>query len=259
MKSISHLIFLLFVFSTNAISTPSFAWGPQGHEVIAGLAESQLSPTAKNEINRLLSQEPDQSLISISTWADEHRTQTTAKWHFINFPKNTCSYELQRDCPDGQCAIVALDSYVKILADKKLDDVTRLNALKYIVHIYGDIHQPLHTGFSEDKGGNLYQIQVGGKPSNLHALWDTGFIQEFDLTNEKLINQITVLPLKMEKSTINPILVTAESCELVHASDFYPLQTEISNYSVKFIPILKERLSLAGYRLAHLLNVTLSK
>ena len=76
------------------------AWGSQGHQVVAGLALAQLTPKARTEIERLLAQEPGETLVSISTWADEHKNSSTARWHYINFPRDSCTFDAARDCPD---------------------------------------------------------------------------------------------------------------------------------------------------------------
>lgn len=78
----------------------AMAWGSDGHQVIAKLALAQLTPSARAEVGRLLALEPGATLASISTWADEHRNPATGPWHYINFPRDTCTYDAQRDCPD---------------------------------------------------------------------------------------------------------------------------------------------------------------
>ena len=88
------------------------AWGTQGHQVIASLAQAQLTAKAKTEIDKLLALEPGETLASISIWADEHRNPTTAAWHYINFPKSSCTYEAARDCPDGNCVVALMATQI---------------------------------------------------------------------------------------------------------------------------------------------------
>jgi len=235
-----------------------FAWGHQGHEVIAGLADSLLSPSARQEASRLLALEPGQTLTSISTWADEHRTKDNAKWHFINFPRDTCTYEENRDCRDGQCAIQALETQIAILSNKGVSDQDRLTALKFVVHLMGDIHQPLHAGFFEDKGGNQYQVQFEDRSTNLHALWDTDLIENLHLTNQNLINQIKLISSANKSINSNVKNSAQESCEIAHSSNFYPDRIIDKKYTEQFTPVLMERLSIAGHRLARLLNNALA-
>jgi hypothetical protein len=150
----------------------ALSWGAEGHQVIAKLAESQLTPKAFSEVNRLLAMEPDATLASISTWADEHRNPATAPWHYVNFPRGDCTYVPERDCPDGKCVVGAINKQVVILRSNAPDD-KKLLALKYVVHFVGDVHQPLHAGYGDDRGGNTYQLQAFMRGSNLHAVWDT--------------------------------------------------------------------------------------
>ena len=134
-------------------SAAAHAWGSQGHQVIAGLALAQLTPKARAEVDRLLSLEPGETLVSVSTWADEHKNPSTARWHYVNFPRDSCSFDSARDCPDGKCLIAAIEQQTAVLASS-VPDEKRINALKYLVHLVGDVYQPLHAGYFDDKGGN---------------------------------------------------------------------------------------------------------
>lgn len=106
---------LLLIIILALLASTAHAWGTRGHQVIASLAQAQLTTKAKAEIDKLLALEPGETLASISTWADEHRNPTTATWHYINFPNNTCTYEATRDCPDGNCVVAAIDKQLAVL------------------------------------------------------------------------------------------------------------------------------------------------
>ena len=234
----------------------AFAWGVEGHQVVAQIAQSQLSPKAKSEISKLLMLEPGSSMVSISTWPDEHATKVTARWHYVNFPKETCLYIPERDCPNGECVIAALQQQTQILGSKESDE-KRLLALKYVIHFMGDIHQPLHAGYKEDKGGNNYQVQAFGKATNLHALWDSGLIKSFNTPTNAL-----ALDLSSNKTqpgdyiNIEPLNAATESCNIAHQDGFYPSRLVDQRYINHYTPILEARLKLAGERLAQLLNKT---
>ena len=157
----------------------AIAWGSQGHQVIAGLALEQLTPKARAEVDRLLAREPGETLVSISTWADEHKNPVTARWHYVNFPRDSCTFDAERDCPDGQCLVAAIRRQAAILASSAKDE-QRLIALKYLAHLVGDLYQPLHAGYLDDRGGNSYQLQAFKRGSNLHALWDSGLIKNMN-------------------------------------------------------------------------------
>jgi RNAse (barnase) inhibitor barstar len=194
----------------------AFAWGVEGHQVVAQIAQSQLSPKAQAEISKLLMLEPGSSMVSISTWPDEHATKITARWHYVNFPKEACLYVPERDCPNGDCVIAALQQQTQILGLKESDE-KRLLALKYVVHFMGDIHQPLHAGYKEDKGGNNYQVQAFGKATNLHSLWDSGLIKNLNTPTNAL-----ALDLSSNKTqpgdyfNIEPLNAATESCNIAH-------------------------------------------
>jgi hypothetical protein len=134
------------------------AWGVEGHQVIATLAEQQLTAAARQEVARLLALEPGETLASVSTWADEHRNPQTAAWHYVNFPRGDCHYVAARDCPDGSCVVEALNRQIEVLGSSASDEV-RLKALKYVVHFVGDVHQPLHAGYKDDRGGSAGRRQ----------------------------------------------------------------------------------------------------
>ncbi len=249
-----------------ALPIPAGAWGSQGHQVVANLAQAQLSAKAKREVDRLLALEPGQTLASISTWADEHRSPATASWHYVNFPKNSCSYSAERDCPDGQCVVAAIDRQRDILASTASDEV-RLRALKYLVHLVADVHQPLHAGYGEDRGGNSYQLQAFMRGTNLHAFWDTGLIRALDQDTEVMtarlgsINVSAARRQELERAggaaTFNAAQAAEESCQIVGQPGFYPGRLVDQAYIQRFTPIMEQRLQLAGARLAGLINLAL--
>jgi hypothetical protein len=205
-------------------------------------------------VNKLLSLEPDATLVSISTWADEHKSKATAPWHYINFPRNSCSYVTERDCKNRNCIVIALEKQIKILRSNESNEI-KFHALKYLVHLMGDAHQPLHAGFEDDKGGNTYQIQAFHKGTNLHSLWDSGIINHFNESTDILSNRLLTKGKKFEPLLdINPVNIVLESCQIVQSKDFYPTRKVDHEYIDHYTPILEDRLFLGGKRLAQLLN-----
>jgi len=229
------------------------AWGVQGHHVIANLDWAQLTPQAKTAVSRLLALEPGETLASISTWADEHRSPSTARWHYVNFPRESCVYQRKRDCPDGQCVVEAIEKQTEVLASKASDD-KRLLALKYLVHFVGDVHQPLHAGYGEDRGGNTYQIQAFGHGSNLHAFWDSGLIKTLQEDTDTLSQRLLVKTLKNSTAPLNAAQAAQASCRIVASDDFYPGRFVGQDYVQAFAPVMENQLVTAGARLAELLN-----
>lgn len=227
------------------------AWGPQGHEVIATLAQGQLTARARAEADKLLALEPDATLASISNWADEQRSPETAAWHYVNFPKDTCTYNAARDCPEGRCVVGAIDRQLDILASTAPAG-ERLTALKFVVHLMGDIHQPLHAGHAEDRGGNTYQLEAFLRGSNLHAVWDFWLIRSLDQSTEALATQLRARPV--QAGEFDAPRIAEESCRIVGTPGFYPGRKLDAPYIAQYTPVMLARLTLAGTRLATVLN-----
>ena len=239
---------LTALFISNAL-----AWGEQGHQVIANLAAAQLTAKARAEVDRLLALEPGETLQSISTWADEHRTAATSAWHYGNFPRDNCTYHAARDCPDGNCVVGAIGEQVRVLASDAADE-TRLEALKYVVHFVADVHQPLHAGYLDDKGGNGYQLLAFGNGSNLHELWDSGLINRLDEGTQPLTQRLLAGASYAPATDLDMAHAAEESCRIVSTADFYPPRVVDQDYAQRYTPVLEQRLTVAAARLAGLLN-----
>jgi hypothetical protein len=98
-------------------------------------------------------------------------------YHFINFPKDANTYDQQRDCKLRNCIIAAIAWYFQVLKSPDAPRNEKRTALRFIAHLVGDIHQPLHAGFAEDRGGNSVEVRFNGRKENLHSLWDTGLVE----------------------------------------------------------------------------------
>jgi hypothetical protein len=230
------------------------AFGGDGHRLVATIAERQLSERARSEVARLLAIEPGATLASVSTWADETRAPTTAAWHYVNLPRDAdCHYVATRDCPGGNCVVGAIERQ-RLVLTSLAPDAERLAALKYIVHFVADVHQPLHAGYADDKGGNRYQVQAFGRGTNLHALWDTGLIQNWPGGASELLSELSGIRAPSSDATA-PAQWAEESCRIVASDGFYPSDHKIDGaYVQRMAPVLEERLAAAGRRLAALLN-----
>jgi hypothetical protein len=240
------------------VPQPVLAWGSQGHQIVAALAQAQLTPAARKEVDRLLALEPGETLETVSTWADEHKSPATSAWHYVNFPRDSCTYEPERDCPDGKCVVAAINKQIDVLI-YEVDEERRLKALKYLVHLVADVHQPLHAGYLDDKGGNKYQLQAFMRGSNLHALWDSGLIRYMDEDTGTTVKRL-LTKTGQGKPLSSKLAVAAaeESCRIVGMSGFYPQRKVGMDYVERFTPVMEQRLGLAGSRLAALLNAVLS-
>jgi hypothetical protein len=234
-------------------SPTAWAWGADAHRLIAEQAQRLLKPKAAAEVSRLLAAEPGASMGSVASWADETRTLTTARWHYVNLPPRTgCQYQEERDCFDGNCVVAAIERQ-KVILGSSAPDAEQLRALKFLIHLVADVHQPLHAGHAEDRGGNLFQLQAFGRGTNLHALWDSGIVQDWP-------GGLTALEQAVDAhtgsaSTGNTVRWANESCRLVEEAWFYPASRTLDEaYVAKARPVVLDRLRLAAVRLAELLN-----
>jgi hypothetical protein len=253
---------------------PVQAWGPLGHSVVAELAQRHLSPAAEAEVERLLASEHTRSLADIANWADQIQDDPAqdALWkqtrgqHYINFRGGSdCDYVPPRDCRDGRCVVSALQYYVGVLGDRSQSDSARREALKFVVHFVGDVHQPLHAGYRDDKGGNTYQVQFDGKGSNLHKVWDSGMLRTRGLEWQAYAQQLdSPVPVAMPAPVApldNPYAQWAEeSCRITAEAGFYPDGHDINPAYVRAeLPVAEQRLREGGRRLAEVLNLTLTQ
>jgi hypothetical protein len=221
------------------------------------MAWELLQPATRAEVQRLLALEPGETLESLSTWADEHRNPATGPWHYVNFPRGNCQYDPERDCPDGKCVVAAIERERAIWASNA-NDKTRLRALKYLVHLVADIHQPLHAGYRDDRGGNQFQLRAFMRGSNLHAVWDSGLLQQLDLDNQALVALLQKVPVPPGRVKLQASMAEAaeESCRLVSTPGFYPADRLDQAYVQQFSPVMLARLALASRRLAWMLDAT---
>ncbi|RVT82452.1 S1/P1 nuclease [Inhella crocodyli] len=231
----------------------SHAWGAIGHELIAEVAEEQLSPATKAKVDAILAAEPGATMVTIATWADRVRSPSTAAWHYVNFTREAgCDYDRSRDCPDGKCVVEAIKRQVEVLRTST-DPEERLKALKWVVHLVGDVHQPLHAAFGDDKGGNLFQIQAFGKGGNLHSLWDSGLFHNWPGGWGAIRAEVGRAGKLVAEAA--PERWAGESCRIVSTVGFYPDGRFIDDsYLSRWQPVITERLRLSASRLASTLE-----
>ncbi|MBS1074807.1 S1/P1 nuclease [Gluconobacter sp. Dm-73] len=178
-----------------AFSSSAFAWGPYGHAIVADIAQERLTPQASKAAAALLELENHQTLDQVASWPDtighvpkkKGGAPETLKWHYVDIDVSHPAYDQARDCPDHACVVEKLPEEIRILTDTHESPQDRLVALKWVVHLMGDIHQPLHAAErNKDMGGNAIHLTYFGNNANghmnLHSLWDEGVIDhEADL------------------------------------------------------------------------------
>jgi hypothetical protein len=262
----------LFIFvALVAFPVQALAWGYDAHRVIAEIAEQFLEPQTAHQVRELLAIENVTTLADVSTWADEIRLQRreTGPWHYVNIPitlptGEPAEYDAARDCPGDACVVAKIEQFERELEDRRLSERQRLEALKYIVHFVGDLHQPLHVSDNHDRGGNDASVIFMGLPTNLHAVWDSGIIAPAVKGLERTYALQLVQSIGEEQrqrwSEGTLISWVNEGHEIAARTIYGELPhsgTLPDDYETKALTIVNEQLERAGVRLAKVLNTFL--
>lgn len=182
-------------------ASPAYPWWETGHQTVARIAAAHLTPAARTRIARILDV-PDtpeaiaDALAKISTWADETKNQTkTGAWHYIDLTLEDHKSDIPERCKDDDCAPARIRLFADQLAGHPAHPGntrwSQLDALRYLVHLVGDIHQPLHTVSDADLGGNCELLDPPvGKAKNLHALWDGEIVDEINTSDKTLAAEL---------------------------------------------------------------------
>jgi hypothetical protein len=237
---------------------PAFAWGQVGHRVTGAIAEPLLSRKAKAAVTAILGNE---TLAEASTWADEMKSspevfwQVTANpWHWVTVPTGKTYAEVGAP-PEGD-AYTALKKFSATLKDPKSTLEEKQLALRFIVHLVGDLHQPLHVGSGNDRGGNDRKVTFQREETNLHSVWDGTLVDRQQLSYTEMtafLSRKLTRELKREWSNPDPLVWIAESAAL-HAQ-IYPTEDRLSyGYAFRQQDTVDRRLTQAGVRMAAYLN-----
>lgn len=247
---------LLLLIAFVAISYNVWAWGQTGHRVVGQIAENHLTRKAKKNIAKVLG---DETLAEVSTWMDfiksDKQFDHMKPWHYATIPDGKTYAEA--GTPKEGDIIVTIDRLVKELKSKQFTDGGEAVALKCLVHLIGDIHQPLHVGKGDDRGANAISVKYFWKKSNLHRVWDSGIIDEQQYSYTEYTDWIDHAS-KMEVSTWqqdNVLTWAMESVSYRPAIYDLPNSKKISyKYNYKHLEIVNKRLLQGGIRLAGILN-----
>lgn len=245
------------------VSSQALGWGATGHRVAGQIAEVYLTPEARIAVEEVLGVE---SLAQASTWPDFMRAdpdefwQSTANpWHYVTVPPG----KEYRDvgAPEQGDAASALDRFTYQLRDTESSAQERALALRFIVHIIGDLHQPLHVGNGEDRGGNDVDIMFFGQPTNLHRLWDSQMIDRRQLSYSEMAEWLAaeITPEDFRAwNTPDPLVWIEESAAL--RDRIYPDEDELGwSYNYQWANTIDLRLKQAGVRTAAYLNDVFSE
>ena len=251
------LSLLLLLFLCSSFNPSEVKWSKTGHRVVGKIADNYLDANAKNKILELLNMK---SLAFVSTFADEIKSDKRYNefytWHYINMPLDA-TYETSKKNPKGDM-VTGIAYCKKVITDENASDEDKAFYLKFLIHLIGDLHQPMHIGLVEDKGGNDFKLQWFYKDSNLHKVWDSEMINSYKMSYSELAENADVLTNEQvlaiqEGSIIDWVNETHELTKKVYAS-----VNEGDNlryrYSYQNFETVRSQLQIAGIRLAKVLN-----
>jgi len=251
-------------------TVPSWAWGREGHRLTALVAEQYLTPETKAQIVKLLH---NQTLADVAPWADDYRVDhpETGAWHYVDIPKAETRFDRNRDCPLSKadpkspwrdCVTDRILYFEGRLGDQSLSTEERAFALKFLVHLIGDIHQPFHA-LGDYRGGNDITVHFlgssvcGAYNCNLHGVWDDTIIEEQGLNEKKYTERL----LQEIKDNQWERLAGGEPTTWANISHHYALDALVPNgalitheYVAEESKIVDAQLALGGLRLARALN-----
>jgi hypothetical protein len=246
------------------------AWGEEGHRLAAEIAEHYLEPETARQVRELLALENATRLAEVSSWADEIRGQRreTAPWHSVTIPIHPppgtpAAYDAARDCPRGDCAIAKIDELAAVLRDKAAPARDRLEALKFVVNLVADIHQPLRCADDGDRGGDDIRLIFLGQQTNLNAVWDSGLLTAAGIGDDRAYAATLTRSVKAADLVRwrrgSPADWATESygiARMIHGGSHEARAMQLF-YEEDFLPVVRVQIEKAGVRLAAVLNAAL--
>lgn len=232
-------------------------WGNTGHRVVGAIADDYLKCKTKKAIEKILDY---QSLALVSTFGDEIKSDKRYNdfytWHYINMPLDV-TYENSTKNPDGDL-VSGIEFCKSVIQDENSSLEDKAFYLKLLIHLIGDLHQPLHIGLEEDRGGNDVKVKWHHEDSNLHRVWDSDMIERYGMSYSELAQNAKALTKKEVKalqqgSIIDWVNETHQLTKKVYA-DIEPESKLGYPYSYKHFDTVRDQLQVAGIRLAKVLN-----
>jgi hypothetical protein len=272
---------LILAVLTLVSSQAVFAWGNTGHRVVGEVAQKYLNIETLVKVNKILK---GQSMARVSTFPDDIKSdpstyQHTFNWHYTTWPAGSHDHGAETEDNTSGFLLKSINEQLAILKDPASKEESREFALKFIIHLIGDLHMPFHVGNGTDQGGNYCKVTFHGKNYNLHSLWDEGMIDFTNLSFTELARFVKEGQTSEFARTGDPKTWAQESKDILataYPEDVIPTTEPLSirnyckkevkpeempklayEYSYKFMPVIEKRLFLAGVRLAHLLNTAL--
>lgn len=238
------------------VATQALAWGQTGHRVVGLVAEQLLSKKVRKKVAVVLQQN---SLAEVSDWMDNIRSEKkydhTTDWHWVTIPDGM-QYENTQKNPNGDL-VMKVEELVAALKTGKLPREQEEEYLKYLVHLVGDLHQPLHVGGKDDQGGNRVRVQWFGESSNLHRVWDSDMIEGKQLSFTELASFLGPVNQAQIKAWQSGSIRDWAQGMMVYRPQVYNIPEDGKLgyvYSYENFGTVQALLLQAGIRLAGLLN-----
>ncbi len=293
---------LLALVSIMLVAPPLFAWGDEGHEIVGVIAYARLTPPVKKKVDALLAADGDDltatDFVSRTTWADKFRDSdrsttkvryaATRNWHFVDI--EIADGNIAAACnnhprlppgtaasagPANACLIDKIDQFITELRDASVAKSEKILALKFLLHLIGDLHQPLHAADNKDRGGNDVPVlnRERTAPDNLHSYWDNHLVQRIgndpksagaslnkQITKAKAEEWSRGTPISWAKGSFgqakNVVYNFAGQQKFIDERGAKGVRLD-TVYDNRALPVVREQLSKSGVRLAAVLNQTL--
>ncbi|MEE4175585.1 MAG: S1/P1 nuclease [Xanthomonadales bacterium] len=260
-RSTSNTLLGLILVAALALPSQGNAWGARGHGAIGVLAVEQLSPEARGALAELLGATDLDVIVSACVWSDTWRGlgdgRDQSRWHYVNIDPDSTAYQRGRDCPEGdQCVTAQVNAHAAALADTSLDRESRRLAFKGLCHFTGDLHQPLHVGYADDRGGNDITIRYRAREMNLHRYWDSAVIEARTDTLAELVALLRERPHQAVGSwqPADTLAWTNESWSLTRNFAYPPTHTVDEGFETRSWNVMQQQLDVGAARLAAILE-----
>jgi hypothetical protein len=241
---------------------PALFWYDLGHRIVADIAERRLTPEAARAVRDILG---GQRMSDAAVWADNIKQyrHDADPLHYVNIPLGATSYDSARDCPSGKCIIAAIAADRQVLANAAASPLDRAEALRFLIHFMGDLHQPLHVADDNDRGGNRRVVWLEGDSMNLHQVWDGELLYHVGMDEATYLPRLerkmdTMNLAQLERGTVVDWAMEGHRIAVEHAYKI-PRDGRLSAaYLEENKPLIDHALIAAGVRLARVLNETLA-
>jgi hypothetical protein len=245
-------------------ATPTLAWSTDGHNAIGMLALDQLQAETRERLESVVGELNEQAVSEACNWPDMIRGEQEWEWarplHYVNIPRGQNDYQASRDCRNGRCATVAIKKFATWLAEPQRGEEARWQGFAWICHLVADLHQPLHAGFDDDRGGNDVEITVRGEVMNLHYYWDRE-LAGHQVSDWKALYQhlraVPIEPITGYWSSREVDAWTEESHQIAATKAYPPANVVTDDWERQAWAIASERMRLAAARLAWVLETAI--